>query len=400
MTPSRTYLAGRFADRLSTTAAQVTALWIGAQHGIQVAGAVLVLMTLTRFALGLPAGAWVDRRTFMGVTVITCSLRICLVAVFAFLATSVSGSWTVLAFVVSLSAVAAFHDPAMEAAAAHLAHASDDSAARMMSAATALDRIATITTPAVAGAAIVIGVVPALVAVAVLTLVSLLAFTRVRIGASVPQTEPILSSIRSGLRVVLADRSRRFILAVFLLANVWIAPLLLAAPLLAAKHHWGSVTFGLVLSGAAVGGVVGSLILASTVRRITDKVRTALALLGLGSLVLMTIGLTENPWLVGLCLAAGSLLVTPSATLLVGTLFDSVPDEAAGRLSSIIDVAAGGLAPLAAAVFTVAAAEYGVRLVSVWFFAGLLATALIAGASRSARFAQQRLEPKIQQPVD
>jgi MFS family permease len=146
------------------------------------------------------------------------------------------------------------------------------------------------------------------------------------------------------------------------------------------KLHVGAVGFGLIISAAALGGLLGSLVAARIAARIGRgrAVVTGLALIGLFS---AAVGLTSNPFLAGglefLVGFSGALVNVPGLTL--RQLL--TPNRLLGRVVSTFRMVGYGFIPIGALVGGWIASTWGLRAT---FFVGggvCFVAALILGFS-------------------
>jgi MFS family permease len=120
----------------------------------------------------------------------------------------------------------------------------------------------------------------------------------------------------------------------------------------------GSVGFGLLLAGAAVGGVLGSVVAPWLSRRLGPVV----VMMGgsvLSGLVAFGVGLTRNPWAAGGLLALGGLCVVVFNVVLESLRQQLVPDRLLGRVIGAFRLFSYGAVPLGALVGGVLARSFG-----------------------------------------
>jgi MFS family permease len=135
----------------------------------------------------------------------------------------------------------------------------------------------------------------------------------------------------------------------------------------------GSVGFGLLLTGAAVGGVLGSAVAPRLSRRL-GLVRVMTAGSIVSGLVAIGVGLTRSPWVaVGLMTLAGLVVVT--FNVIVESLRQQlIPDRLLGRVISAFRLFSYGAVPLGALVGGVLARNFG--LPAPFFVAGVAIPAM------------------------
>ena len=120
----------------------------------------------------------------------------------------------------------------------------------------------------------------------------------------------------------------------------------------------GSVGFGLLLAGAAVGGTLGSVVTPWLSRRL-GPVSVMHGGSVLSGLVAFGIGLTRNPWVAGGLLALGGLCVVTFSVILESLRQQLVPDRLLGRVISAFRLFSYGALPLGALVGGVLARSFG-----------------------------------------
>jgi MFS family permease len=120
----------------------------------------------------------------------------------------------------------------------------------------------------------------------------------------------------------------------------------------------GSIGFGLLLAGSAVGGTLGSVVAPWLSRRlgpvpvmIGGSIVSGLAALG--------VGLTRNPWVAGGLLALGGLCVVAFNVILESLRQQLVPDRLLGRVISAFRLFSYGAVPLGALLGGVLARRFG-----------------------------------------
>jgi Na+/melibiose symporter-like transporter len=120
----------------------------------------------------------------------------------------------------------------------------------------------------------------------------------------------------------------------------------------------GSVGFGLLLAGAAVGGTLGSVVAPWLSRRLGPvPVMTGGSILS--GLVAFGVGLTHNPWVAGGLLALGGLCVVTFNVILESLRQQLIPDRLLGRVISAFRLFSYGAVPLGALLGGVLARGFG-----------------------------------------
>ena len=109
----------------------------------------------------------------------------------------------------------------------------------------------------------------------------------------------------------------------------------------------GSVGFGLLLAGAAVGGTLGSVVTPWLSRRL-GPVAVMHGGSFLSGLVAFGVGLTRNPWVAGGLLALGGLCVVTFSVMLESLRQQFVPDRLLGQVISAFRLFSYGALPLGA----------------------------------------------------
>jgi MFS family permease len=126
------------------------------------------------------------------------------------------------------------------------------------------------------------------------------------------------------------------------------------------KLGLGSVGYGLLLSGAAVGGLAGSLSAAWVGRRLGAATILVGGLL-LGGVATAAAGLSSAPWVAGVLLGV-SWMSTGVFNVVAGSLRQRlVPDPLLGRVVSAFRLLGYGAVPLGAVLGGVVASGFGLR---------------------------------------
>ncbi len=109
------------------------------------------------------------------------------------------------------------------------------------------------------------------------------------------------------------------------------------------------VGFGLLLSGGAIGGIVGTVVAAPLVQRLGRSI-SVLASVAVMALTLGAIILTVNPWVVAVTLSVFGFAVAIWNVVAVSYRQSAVPDELLGRIMASYRFVAYGAYPLGAAL--------------------------------------------------
>jgi MFS family permease len=134
----------------------------------------------------------------------------------------------------------------------------------------------------------------------------------------------------------------------------------------------GSVGYGLLLAGVALGGVAGSL-LAARVSRWLGPGTMMVGGFALAGLALVTTGLVSSPFLAGALLAVEALIII-MFNIVAGSLRQQLtPDHLLGRVISAFRLLGFGVVPLGALLGGVLASTFGLR--APFVVAGVVITA-------------------------
>jgi MFS family permease len=172
---------------------------------------------------------------------------------------------------------------------------------------------------------------------------------------------------RSGLRAEIAEGLRwlfghRVLLAMALLVagiNL-VAAARIAVMVLFAQERLGlgSVGFGLLLTGAAVGGTLGSVVAPWLSRRL-GAVRVMIGGSILSGVATFGVGLTRDPWVAGALLALVGLCAVTFNVILESLRQQLVPDRLLGRVISAFRLLCYGAVPLGALLGGALARSFG-----------------------------------------
>jgi predicted MFS family arabinose efflux permease len=152
----------------------------------------------------------------------------------------------------------------------------------------------------------------------------------------------------------------------------------------------GSVGFGLLLTGSAVGGAIGSVVAPRLSRRL-GPVRVMTGQFVLQGVVTFGVGLTRNPWVAGGLLVLSGLFVITFNVILESLRQQLIPDRLLGRVISSFRLFSYGAVPLGALVGGVLAHSFG--LPTPFFVAGVTipVMALLTLPSVNRRTVEQAL---------
>ncbi|WP_181772440.1 MFS transporter [Amycolatopsis pittospori] len=123
----------------------------------------------------------------------------------------------------------------------------------------------------------------------------------------------------------------------------------------------GAGTFGLLLAGAAVGGVLGGVTISWLVARIGD-LRALLASLAVNAVAFVGIGFSPNVFAVGAFLAVSGFATTVWNVVSAGLRQRNVPSSLLGRVNSVYRLLGWGLMPLGALTGGLLAHRFGIRV--------------------------------------
>lgn len=203
------------------------------------------------------------------------------------------------------------------------------------------------------------------------------------LGVVRAQTQSFLADAREGLREVLARPWMRTTLTADAFANFAIAPYLVLGPLVVKEHLSGATDWGLMMSGAAVGGIAGG----ALVLRWKPARPLIPAYAGLVSVPLALLSLVP-PLPLPLLMVAAALF---SMSLIVANTFwqtmeqQHVPNDVLGRVDSVSWMIALVIMPIAFVVTGPVAEEIGVRPTLLGAAAIGLASTLGVLLARSVR---------------
>jgi MFS family permease len=169
------------------------------------------------------------------------------------------------------------------------------------------------------------------------------------------------SEIAEGLRWLAAHRVLRATAAMVTVVNL-LASGGSAVMVLFAQERLGldAVGFGLLFSGSAVGGVLGSLV-AARVARAVGTGRVAVWTMVGSALAYLVFGLSSDPWLAGVMFGLVGFL-TVIFNVILGSLRQALtPDRLLGRVISAFRLFGYGVVPLGSLLGGVLARWFGLR---------------------------------------
>jgi MFS family permease len=180
-------------------------------------------------------------------------------------------------------------------------------------------------------------------------------------GDRAARATTLRAEIAEGLRWLAAHRVLRataaMVSVVNLLASGGSAVMVLFAQELL---DLDGVGFGLLFSGSAVGGLLGSVVAARVVR-VVGTARVAVGTMVLSALAYLVFGLSSAPWLAGLMFGLVGLL-TVVFNVVLGSLRQALtPDRLLGRVISAFRLFSYGVVPLGSLLGGVLARSFGLR---------------------------------------
>ena len=169
------------------------------------------------------------------------------------------------------------------------------------------------------------------------------------------------TEIAEGLRWLAAHRVLRATAAMVAVVNL-LAAGGGAVMVLFAQEKLGvdAVGFGLLFSGSAVGGVLGSLV-AARVTRVVGTARVVVWTMVASALAYLVFGLSSDPWLAGVVFGLVGFL-TVVFNIILGSLRQALtPDRLLGRVISAFRLFSYGAVPLGSLLGGVLARSFGLR---------------------------------------
>ncbi|EMD25131.1 MFS transporter [Amycolatopsis azurea] len=125
--------------------------------------------------------------------------------------------------------------------------------------------------------------------------------------------------------------------------------------------HLGAGVFGLLLAGAALGGVAGGLVITRLVTRLGD-LRALLVSLAVNAVVFVGMGFSPNVAVLGGLFAVSSFVTTIWNVVTVSVRQREVPTALLGRVNSVYRLLGWGLMPLGALTGGLLAHRFGIRV--------------------------------------
>jgi MFS family permease len=169
------------------------------------------------------------------------------------------------------------------------------------------------------------------------------------------------SEIAEGLRWLAAHRVLRATAAMVAVVNL-LAAAGWAVMVLFAQERLGldAVGFGLLLSGSAVGGVLGSLVAARSVA-VVGTARITVGTMIVSALAFLAFGLSSDPWLAGVLMGV-VVFMTVVFNVVVGALRQALtPDRLLGRVISAFRLFSYGSVPFGSLLGGILARSFGLR---------------------------------------
>jgi MFS family permease len=188
-------------------------------------------------------------------------------------------------------------------------------------------------------------------------------------SAATGRRTSLLAEIAEGLRWLFAHRVLRAMAVLVAGVNV-VSTAFDAIMVLFAQERLGlgSVGFGLLLTGSAVGGAAGS-VLAPRLSRRLGPVRVMTGGFILMGVAAVGIGVTRNPWVAGGLLTLVGLFVVTFNVIMGSLRQQLIPDRLLGRVISAFRLFSYGSVPLGALFGGVVAGRFG--LPAPFFVAGV-----------------------------
>ena len=209
-------------------------------------------------------------------------------------------------------------------------------------------------------------------------------------------TRPVLGDLRVGLNAVTSRRWLWLVIAQFGLLNlVALAPFMVLAPVLLVRLPHGAQLWGSLLSAIGVGGLAGAAaIMRWQPRRAVLAIEVATAML-VAPLVLLAAHAALPALLVGgVAYGAGAAIVN----VMIGTMVQrEIPMELLSRVFSIVQIAAGVLAPAGYALAGPAAQWLGPhRALALGATLALFSVAMLMSLADLRRFGARLAAAPIQ----
>jgi hypothetical protein len=195
------------------------------------------------------------------------------------------------------------------------------------------------------------------------------------------EREPILASIRGGLRYIRGDAYLRFLTVYTAAFNCIAGGMFLLVIVLVRERGGSPALIGAVSAIGAAGGLAGAFLSGRITKRLHGRT-VIVALSWITVACFAGIGLVSAPWEIGVLLAFLLFLIAPINVVFATYETRMIPDELSGRVSTAIDFGAGSLrwfGPLGAGLLASATSPTRAMLVL---------TGLVAVIAVSVQFAR------------
>lgn len=156
------------------------------------------------------------------------------------------------------------------------------------------------------------------------------------------EREPVLTSIRTGLRFIAGNAYLRFVTVWAALINACAAALLILVIVLIHEAGGSPALVGAVNAVGAVGGLLGALVAARVVRKVPGRLLVIVAS-WLMALAVTGVAIATSPWAIGGLMAVFMFVVGPLNVLFSTYQVKIVPDALMGRVSSGIEFGASSI---------------------------------------------------------
>lgn len=158
----------------------------------------------------------------------------------------------------------------------------------------------------------------------------------------------LLTEMREGLSYLFAQRT----LLPMLLFNIVTNMAFIAQAgilVLLVQEHFGvpEALYGVFLTSAAVGAVVGAVLVGTLVTKL-GRFATEVICFSLMGVCCLAFGLAPNAWLAALAWGTLAVATTVSNTVMIGAIQLIVPNTMLGRFMSLVQMTGAGLAPVGA----------------------------------------------------
>ncbi|MCB0911246.1 MAG: MFS transporter [Propionibacteriaceae bacterium] len=352
-------------------------------------GLVLALAGLPRAVLMLVGGAVADRISprllMLGADLIRLAITALIVVA---IATDRVQVWMVYALALAFGTISGFFLPAAEATLPRVLR--DEELAGGNSLMMIADQVAQFLGPALAGTVIAllahgaVGQDGTMTGIGVAFGVDALTFAvgaftlwRMRPLAGFGSEHHPLHDVAEGLRFVWRHGTIRILVVIIALANFLLTgPLLVGLPVLAANRLGeGAAAFGMILSGYALGNLVGMGIAGSTRPSTRLLGWVGVGIFPLLGIVYSTLALAASTWVSVLAMVVGGVANGYLAITVITMLQRMSPRHLVGRVMSLLMLSMYGLAPISQVV-----AGAVLQLSVTWLFLGAAIGLLVPGA--------------------